>query len=172
MTMMPGTVVRLDDVQPITWGGEEAARFLLRGADTGGLYSFYEVSVPPGEGSLFHVHEDTDEAFYVIEGEFEIELDGAVHKAPPGVLVYGPRGVGHSFRNTWHKTSRMLCIMTPAGIERFFEELSELVSEDPPPEWDRMQALANRHRIVAFPPPGHPAGGRPRDGLSRNAPTE
>ena len=149
MTMMPGRVVHLDDVQPITWGGEEAARFLLRGADTGGLFSFYEVSVPPGEGSLFHVHEDMDESFYVIEGEFQIRIDGSVHEAPAGVLVYGPRGIGHSFFNTWHQTSRMLCIATPGGIEGFFEELSRLVAEDPPPEWERLRALAARHRIVA-----------------------
>lgn len=154
MIMRLGTVVRLADVKPIRWGGEEAARFLLHGRDTGGLYSFYEVTVPPGEGSLLHIHEDTDEAFYVIEGQFDIELGSNVHKAPAGVLVYGPRGVGHSFVNTWDKPSKMLCTTTPGGIETFFEELSQLLSEDPPPEWDRIQQLGMRHRIVAFPPRG------------------
>ena len=38
MTMKPVKIVHLDDVKPITWGGEEAARFLLRSEDTGGLY--------------------------------------------------------------------------------------------------------------------------------------
>jgi mannose-6-phosphate isomerase-like protein (cupin superfamily) len=152
MTMRPVKVVHLDDVKAITWGGEEAARFLLRGEDTGGLYSFYEVSVPSGEGSLFHIHEDTNEAFYVIEGEFEITIDRDVHKVPAGALVYGPRGVGHSFVNTWHKPSKMLCTTTPGGIEKFFEELSQLMGEEPPAQWDRMQELAMRHRIVAFPP--------------------
>jgi quercetin dioxygenase-like cupin family protein len=158
MTMRPGKVVGLDDVSPIRWGGEEAARFLLRGEDTGGLYSFYEVTVPAGEGSLLHIHEDTDEAFYVIEGQFEIELGGDTHKAPAGVLVYGPRGVSHSFVNTWDKPSTMLCTTTPGGIEKFFEELSKLLTEQPPPEWNRIQELGRRHRIVAFPPQGGPPG--------------
>jgi mannose-6-phosphate isomerase-like protein (cupin superfamily) len=161
-TMNTGKVARLDDVEPITWGGEEAARFLLRGADTGGRYSLYEVSVPPGEGSLSHIHEDMDEAFFVVEGEFEIKLDSAVHQAPAGVLVYGPRGVRHSFFNTWHRPSKMLCVATPAGIERFFEELSQLMSSDPPPDWPLMRELAAKHRIVAFRPQGGPHGGPPR----------
>ncbi|MBC6456924.1 cupin domain-containing protein [Actinomadura sp. HBU206391] len=164
-TMRSEQVVHLDDVEPITWGGEEAARFLLRAEDTGGLYSFYEVCVPPGEGSLFHIHEDTDEALFVIDGEFEIRLDGDVHKAPSGVLVYGPRGVGHSFFNTWHRPSRMLCMVTPGGIERFFEELSLLMSQDSPPEWNRMRELAARHRIVAFRPQSDPHDG-PAGGAS------
>ncbi len=156
MTIRTGKLVHLDDVEPITWGGEEAARFLLRGEDTGGRYSFYEVSVPPGEGSLFHIHEDTDEAFYVIEGGFDIRLGDDVHKAPAGALVYGPRGVGHSFVNTWHRPSKMLCTTAPGGIEKFFAELSQLLSEEPPPEWDRIRELGMRHRIVAFPPQGGP----------------
>jgi mannose-6-phosphate isomerase-like protein (cupin superfamily) len=160
MTMFrPRKAVHLDEVEPITWGGDEAARFLLRGTDTGGQYSFYEVSVPPGEGSLFHIHEDADEAFFVLEGEFEIKVGGDVHKAPAGVLVYGPRGVGHAFFNLWHEPSRMLCIMSPGGIERFFEELSRLMSQESPPEWDRMQELAARHHIVAF----RPQSGRNED---------
>lgn len=155
----PGMVVRLADVEPITWGGEEAARFLLRAEDTAGRYSFYEVSVPADEGSLFHIHEDTDEAFFVTEGEFEIRIGDGVHRAPAGVLVYGPRGVGHAFRNTWHRTSTMLCTTTPGGIENFFEDLSRLLSQDVPPGWDRMRDLAARHRIIAFPPEGGPPGG-------------
>jgi quercetin dioxygenase-like cupin family protein len=101
---------------------------------------------------VFHIHEDTDEAFYVTEGQFEIKLDRDVHKAPAGVLVYGPRGVGHSFVNTWHRPSTMLCTTTPGGIEDFFEELSTLLNEDPPPQWDRISELGVRHRIVAFRP--------------------
>jgi len=161
MIARPGKIIGLDDVSPIRWGGEEAARFLLRGEDTGGLYSFYEVTVPVGGGSLLHTHEDTDEAFYVIEGRFEIDLDGETHKAPVGMLVYGPRGISHSFVNTWDKPSKMLCTTTPAGIETFFEELSRLLTEEPPPEWGRISELGMRHRIRAYPPQRGPQGVAP-----------
>jgi mannose-6-phosphate isomerase-like protein (cupin superfamily) len=158
---LPEKVVRLADVEPIRWGGEEAARFLLRGDDTGGLYSYYEVSVPAGEGSIFHVHEDMDETFFVVEGEFEVKIDDTVHAAPEGVLVYGPRGRGHSFHNTWDKPSKMLCVTTPGGIEDFFTELSALMSEPSRPDWERMSELAAKHRIIAHRPLGGPHGGPP-----------
>ena len=149
---LPEKVVRLSDVEPIRWGGDEAARFLLRGADTGGLYSYYEVSVPAGEGSIFHVHEDMDETFFVVEGEFEVTIDETVHAAPQGVLVYGPRGRGHSFVNTWDKPSKMLCVTTPGGIEDFFTELSVLMNESAEPDFERMRELAAKHRIIAHLP--------------------
>jgi mannose-6-phosphate isomerase-like protein (cupin superfamily) len=156
--MRSGKAVGLNDVIPISWGGDEAARFLLRAEDTGGLYSFYEVTVPAGGGSLLHIHEDTDEAIFIIEGRFEIEVGGHTHQAPAGVLVYGPRGVSHSFLNTSDKPGKMLCTTTPGGIEKFFEELSQLLTEDPPPEWARIQELGRRNHIVAFPPQGGPPG--------------
>ena len=158
---LPEKVVHLSDVDPIRWGGEEAARFLLTGQDTGGLYSYYEVSVPAGEGSIFHVHEDMDETFFVIEGEFDVKIDDTVHAAPQGVLVYGPRGRGHSFFNTWHQPSKMLCLTTPGGIEDFFTDLSTLMAEPAPPDWERMSELAAKHRITAHRPLGGPHGGPP-----------
>lgn len=144
--------VDLSDVTPITWGGDEAARFLLRGSDTGGLFSFFEVRVPAGEGSLYHLHEEADETFYVVDGEFEITVGDQVHKATPGVLVYGPRGISHQFQNVSAGTSTMYCVMTPGGIETFYEELSGLATQVPPPPWEARRDLAARHRIVAKQP--------------------
>ena len=43
----------------------------------------------------FHVHEKSDELFYCIEGEFDIELeDGFVHLAE-GDLIIIPKGISH-----------------------------------------------------------------------------
>lgn len=154
-------IVHLDRVTPMNWAGGEAARFLLRSEDTGGLYSFYEVIVPPGEGSLFHIHQDMDETFYVVEGEFEITLGDEVHKVPAGVLAYGPRGTGHSFVNTGDGPSTMLCMTTPGGIENFFEELSQLMKTRPLPEWERMKDLASRYHIISVRPPDGRNGGSP-----------
>ncbi|WP_063772504.1 cupin domain-containing protein [Streptomyces sp. NRRL S-495] len=169
MTATRGRVVELGGVKPITWGGE-TGRWLLRGEDTGGLYSFFEVTTPPGGGPPLHIHEDVDEAFYVVEGEYEIRLDGELHKAGPGSLVYGPRGIGHAFVNTWDRPSRMLCVATPGGVEEWFEELGQLLEEQRPPDWDRMQALASRHRIVGFRPRGGPPGGGRPGGAPGGAP--
>ncbi|WP_372410339.1 cupin domain-containing protein [Streptomyces luteireticuli] len=155
MTAARGRVVVLDDVKPVEWTGE-SGRWLLRGEDTGGLYSFFEVTTPPGGGPPLHIHQEVDEAFYVIEGEYEIEVDGEKHKAVPGTLVYGPRGIPHRFRNSAGRISKMLCIAAPGGIENWFRELGELTGGPQPPEWERMQELATRHRIIGFRPEGGP----------------
>jgi mannose-6-phosphate isomerase-like protein (cupin superfamily) len=56
----------------------------------------YQFKVARLQGDfVWHEHPDTDEAFYVLEGELRIDLpDGAVHLAP-GELFVVPRGVRH-----------------------------------------------------------------------------
>jgi quercetin dioxygenase-like cupin family protein len=144
-------MVRLGEVVPISWSGGEQGRFLLRGEDTDNRFSYYQVTVPAGEGTLIHLHEAMDETFHVIDGEFGITVGDRVHCATAGTLVYGPRGIPHAFRNVGDQAGTLLCITTPGGIEVFFEQLSELLHEDPPAEWQRLSELATRHRIVTFP---------------------
>lgn len=147
----PATVVRLDDVEPVTWANGEAGRFLLRAADTGGAYSFYEIRLPAGEGSVRHLHEQMDETFYVLSGELAVTVADTVHTARAGVLVHAPRGVPHSFRNPTDRPTRMLCIASPGGIEVFFEGLAGLMAQDPPAGPEQLRELAGEHRIVTFP---------------------
>ena len=145
-----GKVIRLDEVVPISWAGGEQGRFLLRAEDTDNRFSYYQVVVPAGEGTLTHLHEAMDETFHVVDGNFDITVGNDVHHATAGTLVYGPRGIAHAFRNVGERAGTLLCITTPGGIEVFFEELSELLHEDPPAEWHRLSELATRHRIVTF----------------------
>jgi quercetin dioxygenase-like cupin family protein len=147
-----GLVVRRDEVEPISWSGGESGRWLLNASDTEGRFSLYEVVVPAGQGSHFHIHQDMDETFYILSGEFEVTIEQQVHRAVAGTLVYGPRGLGHSFRNVGDTAGTMLCITTPGGIENFFEELSRLIRREPPAPWELFAQLAARHRIIAYPP--------------------
>jgi mannose-6-phosphate isomerase-like protein (cupin superfamily) len=149
-------VAHLSQVPPISWGGDEAARFLLRASDTGGAFSFYEVSMPAQKSSLLHQHLDADESFSVTEGRFDILVGDQVHHVGPGSLVHGPRGQVHGFRNPGPDTGRMLCIMAPGGIEVFFQQLSSLLAGDPPPDWPALRDLAVAHGIVAHPPSDDP----------------
>ena len=43
----------------------------------------------------FHVHTASDELFYVIEGEFEIELDDGVIPMKQGDMIIVPKGIRH-----------------------------------------------------------------------------
>lgn len=43
----------------------------------------------------FHVHEKSDELFYVIEGSFEIELDDGFVPLSQGDMIIVPKGIRH-----------------------------------------------------------------------------
>jgi len=43
----------------------------------------------------FHIHEKSDELFYVIEGTFEIELENNIIPMEQGDLIIIPKGIRH-----------------------------------------------------------------------------
>ena len=45
-----------------------------------------------------HVQTDEEEAFYVIDGEIEFEVEGQVVLARAGTFALVPRGAAHTFR--------------------------------------------------------------------------
>ena len=105
----------------------------LAGADTAGGAYIFEASTPPGTGVPPHIHEHEDEILHVLEGEYEITLDGRTHRAAAGAIANFPRGVAHGFRNAGGRPARALFTVLPAAnFERFFEELSRLPPGAPP----------------------------------------
>ena len=104
--------------------------FLARGEQTNGALSAFEVVVPPGQGPPLHVHAREDESIYVLEGDLRFKLDGEVRSAPPGSFVFIPHGVAHCFQNVGTRSGKLVATITPAGLERFFERLSEPTTVD------------------------------------------
>lgn len=43
----------------------------------------------------FHIHEDSDELFYVIEGSFHLETDDGLIQVDDGEFIIVPKGVRH-----------------------------------------------------------------------------
>lgn len=162
-------VVSRDEVEPVCWFGEEG-RFLLRKEDTGGLYSFYQITTQPGSGPPLHVHETADEAFFVNKGTYEFEVGGVTETITAGTVIYGPRGVPHRFLNVGDEPGQLLVIATPGGVENFFIGLSELVSGGAP-DWSKMQELAQANQMRGFTPPPGARGdvGGPLAGIRRGA---
>jgi len=110
----------------------EKIRIRLRGDDTGGAYSVIEDETPPQAGPPLHVHSREDETFYVLEGEYEVQIGDAIVRATPGTYLYAPREVPHSFRNISERAGRLLIVFSPPGFEHFFEEVDALASAGPP----------------------------------------
>jgi mannose-6-phosphate isomerase-like protein (cupin superfamily) len=53
---------------------DQGYRVKAAGAQTGGSFGLVEVSTPQGSGPPPHVHEREDEAFYVLEGSYEVTV--------------------------------------------------------------------------------------------------
>ena len=114
-------------------GGERLrfsdAEFLVK-ADaiaTGGAFSIVE-EVDPLDTPR-HVHENEDELFLVLEGEHVFEVGDESFLAGPGAVVFAPRRVPHAHRRLVPRTGRFLTMVSPAGFEGFFRELSDAESE-------------------------------------------
>jgi mannose-6-phosphate isomerase-like protein (cupin superfamily) len=112
------------------WVFGELVMLKTKSEQTGGAYSLFEVVTQPGGGPPPHVQHREDESFYVLEGEYELLVEGRTLRAGAGALVYVPRGNLHAHRNVGEGVGRMLVSQTPGGShERFFEEIGEEVRD-------------------------------------------
>jgi quercetin dioxygenase-like cupin family protein len=92
-------------------------------ASTGGAFALFEEKEPVD--TPLHVHENEDEAFYVLEGEHELQVGERTHRVGPGGFVFAPRGIPHSQRRVVPRTGHILVLTVPAGLEGFFRALAE-----------------------------------------------
>jgi quercetin dioxygenase-like cupin family protein len=99
----------------------------LSGHETNGQFALMEGWTPPGAGPPLHRHTHEDETFYILEGEYEFTVGDSKLHAPAGSVVFGPRGIFHAFKNIGSSQARMLVYAQPAGVDHFFEEVSDLV---------------------------------------------
>jgi quercetin dioxygenase-like cupin family protein len=112
---------------------------------TGGAFSLHERHVPAGgRRPPAHVHPDKVEAFWVLDGEAEFELDGELTRAGPGGFVLVPGGVSHTFGATPDGTARLLVLHAPA-LDDYFRELAQLWAGEQPPGRDDELDLMRRH---------------------------
>ena len=54
-----------------------------------------------------------DQIFYILEGTMSIEVDGQQYQAPPGTLVFFPKGVPHKNWNAGTEPTVHLAFNTP-----------------------------------------------------------
>jgi mannose-6-phosphate isomerase-like protein (cupin superfamily) len=108
-------------------------RFMIDGPDTAGRLSVVEHTLPPQvlAGPLHH-HSREDEYSYVLEGRLGAVLGDQEVFAEAGDLVFKPRGQWHAFWNPGDTPTRVLELITPAGLEELFRELGALGGEFDP----------------------------------------
>jgi mannose-6-phosphate isomerase-like protein (cupin superfamily) len=107
--------------------GSIGVRFMIDGVEADQRFSLVEHPMSPRAlAAPLHRHTREDEYSYVIEGRMGALLDDEVVYAEVGDLVHKPRNQWHTFWNAGDEPCRILEIISPAGFERFFEELSDM----------------------------------------------
>ncbi len=124
-------------------------------SETSGAFSLLEAQEPPGFGPPLHIHHDAAEAFYVLEGEYSIFLDGQSFSCPAGSFIFIPAGLVHGFR-VGDGPSRKLNLYTPAGMVGYFDELAEATkAADADPDVLSEIALRYSMEVVGPVPEGY-----------------
>jgi quercetin dioxygenase-like cupin family protein len=112
---------------------------------TGGSSATLVETSPPGGGPPPHQHQNEDETFFVIEGEYEFLVDGAWIKASAGDSFYRRRGTIHTFRNCGPTSGRILIFVQPGGFQSYLEEISPL---SVPADLGKLIEISNRYGIT------------------------
>jgi quercetin dioxygenase-like cupin family protein len=132
--------------QMLALGGTLHA-FKLTGADTGGRFALMEATLQPHTLVMPHVHTNEDELTYVLEGEGGIRVGDRDITCLPGSTIFIPRGTPHAVWNPTDTPGRAITLFSPAGIERYFHEMAEIMGQSGPPDGARLGALGQRYGI-------------------------
>jgi quercetin dioxygenase-like cupin family protein len=117
------------------------AHLKLLGGETTGSIMLFEETVPPGTKSTRHMHNDSDEVVWVLEGEFSFQVGDVLSQGGPGTCAFLPRNVPHAWKNCGSTTGRALFLYTPAGAGGYIEEMLQ----PPASEAERAARLGKHH---------------------------
>jgi quercetin dioxygenase-like cupin family protein len=107
-------------------GGDEVHVKVATQDSGGALFMTEQPIARRGSGPPKHYHEEQDEWFYCLTGEYVVEIGDQRFRLGPGDSVLGPRRVPHAFVYDGAQPGRILIGFTPAGrIEQFFRDLEK-----------------------------------------------
>lgn len=149
-------IIRPDQARVYSQGLGEA-RIMVGGESTGGAWWMGQFREDPGFTTTLHLHPKGDEQVYILDGVLSVFLDGKWHDLEPGCVGVLPHGVPHAQANHGTRPVHFVGSGTPAGFERFFPELNELVLRIPPgdPRFpvEVTKLIAQHDTQVLGPPP-------------------
>jgi quercetin dioxygenase-like cupin family protein len=127
--------------------GSIGVRFMIDGDATAGSFALVEHPMPPRAlAAPLHRHSREDEYSFVLEGRVGALLGDEVVYGVAGDLILKPRGQWHTFWNAGDEGARILEVISPAGFERYFEDMIELVRAGSP-DPAALGEVAERHGL-------------------------
>ncbi len=123
----------------------------VSGNDTNDRFCVIDMHVPPGGGPGPHRH-DFEETFIVLDGEIEVTFRGKASVLRAGATANIPSNAPHRFHNASSKPARLICICSPAGNDKFFQEIGVPVATrtTAPPKLDENQMMEFQQKAAAL----------------------
>jgi len=132
--------------------GQLEIRYLVDGAQKGGL-GLFEMKVPAGANvPPPHSHTNNEECIYVLEGVLRYSVDAEARDLNPGEWMSTPRGSVHHFSNPSFATARALVMMTPDIGEQYFHDVATVVGARGPPDRVRLMEVMTRYGLLPAAP--------------------
>ena len=141
---MAAMIVKPGDGKTLTVLGMPL-RFLCDATDTSGAWSLMEEEIGFGQGPAAHRH-DWDEAYYVLEGALDFEIDGKSIRLQKHEFANLPRNTVHGFKGASQSPTRVLIFAAPAHSSAFFEDVNREIQKMPD-DLKKMPDIGQRHGI-------------------------
>jgi mannose-6-phosphate isomerase-like protein (cupin superfamily) len=108
-----------DRAAPFTTKDGSTIRELMHAANQ----TLAEAALAPGQQTQRHYHARSEELYYLLAGEGEMEVDGERSAVGPGDAILIPPGAWHQITATGDSELRFLCCCAPGytDADTFFE---------------------------------------------------
>jgi len=114
--------------------------------DLGGAAAVYVSTLVPRGGPPPHVHHETDEFVYVLEGALDVWIGERHARLSSGMSAVLPRGIAHRFDNLTSLPVRTLSVVTPGRGARFFDDIDR-ARPQLPQELPKLAEIFARHDV-------------------------
>ncbi len=134
----------------LLFGGTSPNDIKISAKDTGNNLTVFEYTGHVKGGPPLHIHDQQDEIFFIIEGDFSFQVGDETFTLSKGDTIFLPRKVPHTFAQRSTK-GKMLFLFQPSGkMEDYFRKLATFKGEPTPEEGAK---LFSDHDMKVVGPP-------------------
>lgn len=128
--------------------GQLEIRYLVDGAQRGGL-GLFEMKVPSDSNvPPPHSHSDNEECVYVLEGVLRYSVGQETRDLKAGDWMSTPRGSVHHFSNPGSQAARALVMLTPDIGEQYFRDVGAVIGAGGPPDRAKLLEVMARYGLA------------------------
>jgi mannose-6-phosphate isomerase-like protein (cupin superfamily) len=110
-------------------------------------------AAPRVPGPPLHVHDAIDEAWYLLEGQLDVQVGDQRRQVGAGSFLLVPRGVPHTFVNAGAGWARWVGVLSPGTALGMLEDLGRLIPGQGPPDEDAIGRMFRRYGTTVLGPP-------------------